>query len=122
MSMLTGHVEHVIGVDTHRDTNTAAVKRLIARGKERGYITFDELNAVLPPVPTMTVAGTRLRLLASAVTAPLMVMVPPVPTWRSSMDAPASVVPASTVMDDAVPDGVPLVRRMLVPGRPASPA
>jgi transposase len=25
MSMLTGHVEHVIGVDTHRDTNTAAV-------------------------------------------------------------------------------------------------
>ena len=30
------------------DTNVAAVKRLIARGKERGYITFDELNAVLP--------------------------------------------------------------------------
>ena len=31
------------------DTNAAAVKRLIAKGKERGYITFDELNAVLPP-------------------------------------------------------------------------
>jgi RNA polymerase primary sigma factor len=31
------------------DVQTAAVKRLIARGKERGYITFDELNAVLPP-------------------------------------------------------------------------
>src|SRR3569833_344936 len=30
------------------DVQTAAVKRLIARGKERGYITFDELNAVLP--------------------------------------------------------------------------
>ena len=30
------------------DTNAAAVKRLIAKGKERGYITFDELNAVLP--------------------------------------------------------------------------
>ncbi len=30
------------------DTQSAAVKRLIARGKERGYITFDELNAVLP--------------------------------------------------------------------------
>src|SRR6201747_2566794 len=27
----------------------AGVKRLIAKGKERGYITFDELNAVLPP-------------------------------------------------------------------------
>ena len=27
----------------------AAVKRLMARGKERGYITFEELNAVLPP-------------------------------------------------------------------------
>jgi RNA polymerase primary sigma factor len=31
------------------DVQTAAVKRLIARGKERGYITFDELNAILPP-------------------------------------------------------------------------
>ena len=31
------------------DMQSAAVKRLIARGKERGYITFDELNAVLPP-------------------------------------------------------------------------
>ncbi len=30
------------------DTPSAAVKRLIAKGKERGYITFDELNAVLP--------------------------------------------------------------------------
>ena len=30
------------------DTNAVQVKRLIARGKERGYITFDELNAVLP--------------------------------------------------------------------------
>ena len=31
------------------DIQSAAVKRLIARGKERGHITFDELNAVLPP-------------------------------------------------------------------------
>jgi RNA polymerase primary sigma factor len=31
------------------ETQSAAVKRLIARCKERGYITFDELNAVLPP-------------------------------------------------------------------------
>jgi RNA polymerase primary sigma factor len=30
------------------DVQSANVKRLIARGKERGYITFDELNAVLP--------------------------------------------------------------------------
>jgi RNA polymerase primary sigma factor len=30
------------------DIQSASVKRLIARGKERGYITFDELNAVLP--------------------------------------------------------------------------
>src|SRR6201996_1911015 len=30
------------------DVQTAAVKRLVARGKERGYITFDELNAILP--------------------------------------------------------------------------
>ena len=31
------------------DVQTVAVKRLIARGKERGYITFDELNTILPP-------------------------------------------------------------------------
>ncbi|MBN8910205.1 MAG: RNA polymerase sigma factor RpoD, partial [Rhodospirillales bacterium] len=31
------------------DVQSAAVKRLVARGKERGYITFYELNAVLPP-------------------------------------------------------------------------
>jgi RNA polymerase primary sigma factor len=30
------------------DVQSAAVKRLIARGKERGWVTFDELNAVLP--------------------------------------------------------------------------
>ncbi len=31
------------------DTQSASVKRLIAKGRERGHITFDELNAVLPP-------------------------------------------------------------------------
>ncbi len=31
------------------DVQSAAVKRLIAKGKERGYLTFDELNTVLPP-------------------------------------------------------------------------
>jgi RNA polymerase primary sigma factor len=31
------------------DVQSASIKRLLARGKERGYITFDELNAVLPP-------------------------------------------------------------------------
>src|SRR5918911_442893 len=36
-------------VTAEQDVETAAVKRLIARGKERGYITFDELNAILPP-------------------------------------------------------------------------
>ncbi|MGE4219143.1 MAG: RNA polymerase sigma factor RpoD [Alphaproteobacteria bacterium] len=30
------------------DSIAAAVKKLVARGKERGYITIDELNAVLP--------------------------------------------------------------------------
>jgi RNA polymerase primary sigma factor len=36
------------GDTTLLDTSAVAVKRLIAKGKERGYITFDELNAVLP--------------------------------------------------------------------------
>ncbi|WP_439594435.1 RNA polymerase sigma factor RpoD [Falsiroseomonas sp.] len=31
------------------DTLTASVKKLIARGKERGYVTIDEINAALPP-------------------------------------------------------------------------
>ena len=36
------------GDATLLDTQSAAVKRLIAKGRERGHITFDELNAVLP--------------------------------------------------------------------------
>src|SRR3546814_11144363 len=31
------------------DLNEADVKKLIARGKKRGYLTYDELNAALPP-------------------------------------------------------------------------
>ncbi len=31
------------------DGTTAAVKKMLARSKERGYVTYDELNAVLPP-------------------------------------------------------------------------
>ena len=30
------------------DAMGAAIKKLIARGKERGYVTVDELNAALP--------------------------------------------------------------------------
>ena len=31
------------------DTMQAAVKKMIARGRDRGFITYDELNSVLPP-------------------------------------------------------------------------
>jgi RNA polymerase primary sigma factor len=31
------------------DGLAAAVKKMIAKGKERGYVTYDELNAALPP-------------------------------------------------------------------------
>ncbi|MEM1398226.1 MAG: RNA polymerase sigma factor RpoD [Pseudomonadota bacterium] len=34
------------------DTMGAAVKKLIAKAKERGYVTYDELNQVLPPDQT----------------------------------------------------------------------
>ena len=44
----TATAEHDVET-TLLDVQSAAVKRLIARGKERGYITFDELNTVLPP-------------------------------------------------------------------------
>jgi RNA polymerase primary sigma factor len=44
----TATAEHDVET-TLLDVQTAAVKRLVAKGKERGYITFDELNAILPP-------------------------------------------------------------------------
>jgi RNA polymerase primary sigma factor len=31
------------------DTIAIAIKKMVARGKERGYLTYDELNAALPP-------------------------------------------------------------------------
>ena len=31
------------------DQTAAAIKKMVARGKERGYVTYDELNAALPP-------------------------------------------------------------------------
>src|SRR5215813_189169 len=30
------------------DTVAASIKKMVARGKERGYLTYDELNAALP--------------------------------------------------------------------------
>jgi len=35
--------------DITMDVSQAAVKRMIAEARERGYITYDQLNAVLPP-------------------------------------------------------------------------
>ncbi|WP_407636087.1 RNA polymerase sigma factor region1.1 domain-containing protein [Paramagnetospirillum caucaseum] len=31
------------------DTLGVAVKKMVAKGKERGYVTYDELNAAMPP-------------------------------------------------------------------------
>ena len=31
------------------DSMVAAVKKMVARGKERGYVTYDDINAALPP-------------------------------------------------------------------------
>ena len=31
------------------DSTGAAAKKLLARGKERGFVTYDELNKALPP-------------------------------------------------------------------------
>src|SRR3954464_2958951 len=30
------------------DSIASAIKKMVARGKERGYVTYDELNAALP--------------------------------------------------------------------------
>jgi RNA polymerase primary sigma factor len=30
------------------DARVAAIKRMLSRGKERGYVTYDELNVALP--------------------------------------------------------------------------
>jgi RNA polymerase primary sigma factor len=35
--------------DVSLDMSQAAVKKMIADARERGYITYDQLNAVLPP-------------------------------------------------------------------------
>jgi RNA polymerase primary sigma factor len=35
--------------DTSLDMSQAAVKKMIADARDRGYITYDQLNAVLPP-------------------------------------------------------------------------
>ena len=35
--------------DHSLDMSQAAVKRMIAEARERGHITYDQLNAVLPP-------------------------------------------------------------------------
>ena len=35
--------------DVSLDMSQAAVKKMIADAKERGYITYDQLNSVLPP-------------------------------------------------------------------------
>ena len=35
--------------DPSLDMSQAAVKRMIADARERGYITYDQLNTVLPP-------------------------------------------------------------------------
>src|SRR5690606_41801840 len=31
------------------DASVAAIKRMLAKSQERGYVTYDEINAVLPP-------------------------------------------------------------------------
>ena len=31
------------------DAMAAAVKKMVVRGRERGFVTYDEINAVLPP-------------------------------------------------------------------------
>ncbi len=38
--------------DALLDGMSAAVKKLVGRGKERGYITYDEINQALPPDQT----------------------------------------------------------------------
>ena len=35
--------------DISLDMSQAAIKKMIADARERGYITYDQLNAVLPP-------------------------------------------------------------------------
>ena len=36
------------------DANSAAIKKLIQRAKDRGYITYEELNQILPPDQMLT--------------------------------------------------------------------
>src|ERR1700744_6476873 len=48
-AMADGGAERTEGGDAPLiDLNNAAVKKLIARAKKRGYITYDQLNEALP--------------------------------------------------------------------------
>ena len=31
------------------DSTSSAIKKLLQKGKERGFVTYDELNSILPP-------------------------------------------------------------------------
>ena len=41
--------QNVSGDSPLLDSLNAEVKKMLARGKERGYVTYDELNTALPP-------------------------------------------------------------------------
>ena len=43
------HKDDAEEADVSLDMSQAAVKKMIADARERGYITYDQLNAVLPP-------------------------------------------------------------------------
>lgn len=45
----TGDTPEESGDSPLLDTLGVAVKKMIARGRERGYVTYDELNAAMPP-------------------------------------------------------------------------
>ena len=43
------------------DSMSAAVKKMVGKAKERGYVTYDELNQVLPPDQMSSLALVAMR-------------------------------------------------------------
>jgi hypothetical protein len=67
------------------DSLGATIKKMLARGKERGYVTYDELNAALPQdqFSSEQIEDTRMR---SPKTQPLVLPMPMVAKPRLAMN------------------------------------
>jgi len=81
------------------DVSQAAVKRMIADARERGYITYDQLNAVLPPEQ---VSSEQIEDVMSMLSEMGINVIEDEEAEEGEADKPRDVVPVSTSREIAV--------------------